>query len=89
MHDEVDHQAVRDAVLFWREHRHEPRPALQPGTEVGYLPVSLRGAPLLIGRVGHVMQVLPGNRRLVQFGGEEDGSEPVYLNAAFDHLLEL
>lgn len=85
---EVDHQATRDAVVFWWEHRHEQRPPLQPGAQVGYLPH--RHGPAKMGsRTGSVMQVLPGDMRLVQFGGEQDGSEIVRIVAHAEELLPL
>lgn len=84
---DVDHQAVRDAVLFWWEHRRDPR-VLPPAARVGFVPF-VAGPAGLTGRIGHVMQVLPSERRLVQFGGEEDGSAVVRIVATLDELLPL
>jgi len=88
---DVDHQAVRDAVAFWWAHRHDPRPELSAAALVGYFPCWSRPYPnrLLNGRTGYVMQVLPGDQRLVQFGGEADGSVVVRLVADLDELVPL
>lgn len=91
MSDGVNHQAVRDAVVFWWEHRSRPRGQYEPGAVVAYMPLEKRSAvlQLLAGRVGRVMQVTDVDQRLVQFGGEEDGTAIVRIAATLDELLPL
>jgi hypothetical protein len=87
----VDHQAVRDAVLFWWEHRREPRGPYEAGQRVGYMPYEDRSKILrdLAGRVGSVLQTLAVDQRLIQFGGEEDGTMIVHIVAELDELLPM
>lgn len=87
----VDHQAVRDAVLFWWEHRHEPRGEYEPGQTVGYMPLEMRSEILqhLAGRVGRVLQATAVDQRVIQFGGEEDGTVIVRIAATLEELLPL
>jgi hypothetical protein len=43
----------------------------------------------LAGRVGRVMQVTAVDQRLVQFGGEEDGTVIVRIAATIEELMPL
>jgi len=91
MTDGVNHQAVRDAVAFWWEHRSRPRGMYEPGALVGYMPLGKRSPILqeLAGRVGRVMRVTDVDQRLVQFGGEEDGTVIIRIAATLEELLPI
>ena len=43
----------------------------------------------LAGRVGSVLQTLAVDQRLIQFGGEEDGTVIVHIVAELDELLPM
>jgi hypothetical protein len=86
-----DSQALCDATRFWWEHRHEPRQPYDPGTTVGYMPLAGRSDALqeLAGRTGTVMQTLNLDQRLIQFGGEEDGTAITRIVATLEELWPL
>lgn len=84
-------QALCDATRFWWEHRRGPRQPYEPGTVVGYMPVESRSKILqhLAGRTGTVMQTLSLDQRLIQFGGEEDGTVITRIVATLEELWPL
>jgi hypothetical protein len=89
--DGVNHQAVRDAVSFWWEHRRGPRLPYESGTLVGYMPLESRSKILqgFAGTTGRVMQTLTLDQRLIQFGGEEDGTVITRIVATLEELWPL
>jgi hypothetical protein len=91
MSDGVNHQAVRDAVAFWWEHRRGPRLPYELGTVVGYMPLESRSKILqdFAGTTGTVMQTLTLDQRLIQFGGEEDGTVITRIVATLEELWPL
>lgn len=87
MNADVDHQAVRDAVLHWWATRECGEEPFSPGEQVVYVGEQVAHR----GEVGFVwpMVVPVEGLRAVRFGGLEDGPNPVVIIARVDELEEL